>query len=133
MSSFHAPQQPDAAADNANILIVKGDFKKEHEDDLLQRLARFGKITESNLKSSKISEGNKNKGKKIIGSGFITFAKSGSVKTLAAKGHLDFKGGLIKMKQKGVSSTQKIINILLYKQVLSLYMIIILGKLPWPG
>ena len=91
-------------------MVIKGDFKREQEDDLLRRLAKFGKITESNLKCSRILEGEKNRGKKIIGSGQITFTKPGSVKTLAAKGRLDFKGGSIKMKEKGVSSTQKLKN-----------------------
>ena len=84
-------------------MVIKGDFKKQQEEDLLQMLGKFGKITGSNLNPSRISEGEKNKGKKIVGSGSITFAKPGSVKTLAAKGQLEFKGNTIKMKQKGVS------------------------------
>jgi len=97
------PIQPKGGAEDANILVIKGDFKKQQEEDLLQMLAKFGKITGSNLNPSRISEGEKNKGKKIVGSGSITFAKPGSVKTLAAKGQLEFKGQTIKMKQKGGS------------------------------
>jgi len=94
-------QSSDGAAADENILVIKGDFQKKQENDLLQMLAKFGKITDSNLKPSRISEGEKNKGKKIVGSGVITFAKPGPVKTLAGKGNLDFKGKTIKMKQKG--------------------------------
>merc|ERR1711874_796728 len=44
------------AAEDANILIIKGSFKKEQEDELLQLLGKYGKITESRLRCSRVAE-----------------------------------------------------------------------------
>ena len=70
-------------------------------------LGKFGKITESKLKCSKVAEQGKNKGKVIMGSGVITFAKPGTVQVLSKKAELEFKGKKIKLKQKGVSRQNK--------------------------
>jgi len=94
-------ESPAKAINDASILVIKCDFNKDQEDDLLQLLAKFGKITDSKLKPTRIVDEGKKKGKKIFGSGVVTYAKPGSVKTLTERGQLDFKGTTIQMKQKG--------------------------------
>ena len=64
-------------------------------------LGKFGKISDSKLKPSRIGLEGKKKGKEIPGSGEITFVKPGSVKAMCEKGELEFLGNTIKMRQKG--------------------------------
>ena len=64
-------------------------------------LGKFGKISDSKLKPSRIGLEGKKKGKEIPGSGEITFVKPGSVKAMCEKGELEFLGNTLKMRQKG--------------------------------
>ena len=74
--------------DIAKILLIKGPFKKEEEEELVKLLEKYGRISDSKLNPSRIGDEGKNKGKTIPGSGVITFAKPGSVKTLADMGEI---------------------------------------------
>ena len=67
----------------------------------MKLLEKYGRISDSKLNPSRIGDEGKNKGKTIPGSGVITFAKPGSVKTLTDMGEILFRGNMIKMRRKG--------------------------------